>query len=98
MAYVDKEISKELQEEAMLREFERRVQMARKELGLKKGDKIKLSYRVSEGINGVLQKNMKLLKSDVGATSAARHETVSAGFVKEFDIDEEKVLIGIDKL
>jgi hypothetical protein len=72
--------------------------MVRKELGLKKGDKIKLSYRVSEEINGILQKNMKRLKSDVGASSASRHEAISAGLVKEFDIEEEKVLIGVDKL
>lgn len=97
VAYIDREISKELQEEALLREFERRVQLARKELGLKKGELILLSYRVSADLDDILLRNMEQLRKDVNAKKVQKVEAVSASFVREFEIEEEKAAIGIDK-
>ncbi len=98
IAYVDREISNELKEEGMLREFERRVQLARKEVGLKKGDRIRLQYRVSAEMNEVLEKNVKKLMHDVGARLVSRSDRIDMKFEKEFDVDGEKIRIGIEKL
>ncbi len=97
-AAIDKEINRGLWEEAMLREFERGVQLARKEMGLKKSDKIRLHYSVSEELAGMLEKSLKRLKSDIGAQSIVRTEHVAATLVKEFEVEDEKILVGIDKL
>ena len=40
IAFIDTQISEELMEESMVREFERRVQIARKDAGLKKADRM----------------------------------------------------------
>ncbi|MHB1830093.1 MAG: isoleucine--tRNA ligase [Candidatus Micrarchaeaceae archaeon] len=97
IAYADTEVSKELLEEAMLREFERRVQIARKDMGLKKGDRIALSYTVSKEIHEILDKYKEQLSKDLSAVRISSLEKVSSSFVKEFSIDEENVVIGIDR-
>ncbi len=97
-ARVDKEISKELRDEALLREFERRVQMARKELGLKKGDKINLAYKALPELAGIIESNMGALKSDISASSVRRTEAFGPEYsVKTFDLEEGSVEIGIGK-
>ncbi len=97
IAYVDKEVSQELQDEAMLREFERRVQLARKEMGLGKGDKIRISYRVSDELHVLINSNIKQVKSDLNASEVARFESVKAALVKKFDLESEEIEIGIDR-
>ncbi len=98
IAYADREVSGELLEEAMLREFERGVQMARKEMGLKKGEKIALSYVVSREIGEILDKHKEQLGKDLSAVKIYSSEKVGSSFVKEFSMDEEKVVIGIEKV
>ncbi len=97
IAYVDKEISRELYEEAVLREFGRGVQLARKEMGLKKADRIGLRYRASPEISSMIEKNAKALGSDLGAIDISKTDSVSATLVKELEIEEEKIIIGIDR-
>ncbi|MCL5413281.1 MAG: class I tRNA ligase family protein, partial [Candidatus Marsarchaeota archaeon] len=97
MAYVDKEISRELYEEAMVREFERSVQLARKEMGLKKADRIVLRYRSSPEIALLIEKNEAKLRSDLSASGISREESVGAGFVKEFEVGRERIAVGIDR-
>ena len=97
IAYADKEVSRELKEEAMLREFERRVQIARKEMGLKKIEKVEILYIVSEELHEAISKSIKQVKADLGASKLFRAEVASAGFVKEFDLDGEKITVGINR-
>ncbi len=68
-AAVNKEITPELKEEALIREIEREVQLSRKKLGLKRPDKIKIGYGSSEDISVVIAKNAKKLKKDLNAIS-----------------------------
>ena len=81
----------------MLREFERRVQIARKEMGLKKIEKVEILYIVSEELHEAISKSIKQVKADLGASKLFRAEVASAGFVKEFDLDGEKITVGINR-
>jgi isoleucyl-tRNA synthetase len=97
VAYVDKEVSKELKDEAMLREFERRVQIARKEEGLKKVDKIILYFSANEELAGVVATNLKRIKADVNAKQITTEPDIEIR-VKEYDIEGDIVKIGIKKV
>ena len=97
VASVDREMSKELWEEGMLREFERRVQLARKGNGLKKADKIAIYYEASAPFAEVVKKNHTKIKKDVNASELREH--VKEGLVPEsFDIEDEKLTVAIEKL
>ncbi|MDE1851166.1 MAG: isoleucine--tRNA ligase [Candidatus Micrarchaeota archaeon] len=93
IAYADKNISEELKEEGMIREFERRIQIARKELGLKKSDRIELYYEASDELSKAISKNEKIVKKDVGALKLGKGS--GEGEAKEFEIDEQKVRITV---
>ncbi|MDE1833882.1 MAG: class I tRNA ligase family protein, partial [Candidatus Micrarchaeota archaeon] len=98
-AYVDREISKELREEALVREFERGIQVARKEMGLRKADKINVVYKAQEGISELIRNNSAKIKSDVGALSIQAAEIIEEQhFSKEFEIEDGKVTIGVERL
>jgi isoleucyl-tRNA synthetase len=97
MAYVDKEISKELMEEAMVREFERRVQMARKGALLKKADRISLFYEAGPQLSEVIERNAKQVRKYVNAKSM--HRGIRSGEkAVEFEIDEEKIRLEVERL
>ncbi|VVB76737.1 Isoleucine--tRNA ligase [uncultured archaeon] len=97
VAHVDKEISKELWEEAMVREFERRVQMARKEAGLSKADRIDLFYEANATLDGLITRNAKAIKSYVNAR-AMRNQIKDGARAKEFDIEDEKVRLEMERI
>lgn len=100
IAYADREISKELREEALVREFERRVQMTRKDLKLRKGDKIELRYMVAEDIAEIIERNIKTIKADVHAVKMekAKGSDNPDYFAKEFGIEEGKGTVWIRKV
>ena len=95
---VEKEISRDLWEAAMLREFERAVQLARKEMGLKKADRILLQYAAPAELAEVLDKHSAKLKADVGAESVSMVEHVSCRLTKELELEGERLTIGLDRL
>jgi isoleucyl-tRNA synthetase len=97
MAYVDKEISAELMEEAMVREFERRVQMARKGAALKKAERIVLRYEAGPSLAGIIEKNSKEIRKYVNAKSM-RAGIANTGAVSEYDIEEERVRLEIERI
>jgi isoleucyl-tRNA synthetase len=93
---VDKEVDKELVEEGMVREFERRVQLARKEKALRKGDLMDLSYEASPNFADIIRRNADKIKKDVGA------KTLREGLGKESsakleEIEDEKLRVEIGK-
>ncbi len=92
-AHVDKEISKEMREEALIREFERRIQMVRKDMGLRKPDKIKISYEALGEFKTLLSANAKKIGRDLNAVSL--HEGVNGG--KEFDIEGNSVKVLVER-
>ena len=95
-AYVDKNVSEELKEEALVREFERRIQLIRKELGLKKVDRIALGYECVEEVAAVLSKNSKKISKDLNA--AAIHRKVEHGIApREFDLEGALVKVSVKR-
>ena len=94
VARVDKQVGKELWEEAMVREFERRVQIARKNAQLRKADKITLSYEASVDITAIIKANAQKIKRDVNARSI--NERIE-GVAAEFEIEGEKIKICVRK-
>ena len=95
-AYVDKQVSAELMEEAMVKEFERRVQMARKEAQLKKTDTIKLFYEVSTDLVQTIKNNASEIMKYVNAKEM--HEGIAdSSTAKEFEIEDEKIRLYLEK-
>jgi isoleucyl-tRNA synthetase len=96
IAYVDSEISRELREEAVVREFEHGVQMARRELGLRKPDRIELKYQVNGEVTEIIRANWKRISRDVNACSLS--EGAEQGWLsKEINVEDEKIRISVRK-
>ncbi|MDE1805076.1 MAG: isoleucine--tRNA ligase [Candidatus Micrarchaeota archaeon] len=96
-ASVDKTINRELREEALLREFERRVQIMRKEYDLKKIDRIHLEYAASGEMAEAISKNIARLKKTINAPSI-KAGVDGQGLSQDFDIEGETVKIAIKKI
>lgn len=95
VAYIDPKLNAELMEEALIREFERRVQLLRKDIGLKKVDKISVHYAASPGLARIIAANDSKIKTAVGAKHMKNEEH---GLSKEFDIEGETARIFVEKL
>ncbi|MCL5239674.1 MAG: isoleucine--tRNA ligase [Candidatus Marsarchaeota archaeon] len=97
IASVDREMSKELWEEGMIREFERRVQLARKEKEMKKTDRILVRYSASLPLGEVVKANGAKIRKDVNAKEL--REGIPEGVdSKEFNIEDETLRIDVEKL
>jgi isoleucyl-tRNA synthetase len=96
-AFLKTEMKKELYEEAMVREVARRVQLMRKERRLVEPDKISLHIETED------KELLSILKRHTGALSSqVNAETVDfshhpGGFSKEWEIEDAKVRISIEK-
>ncbi|MDE1860555.1 MAG: isoleucine--tRNA ligase [Candidatus Micrarchaeota archaeon] len=97
IAYIDKKIDDELRQEALLKEFVRRVQLLRKESGLKKADKIALYYVVPQEYSDAINTNMALLKKYVSAKVVREGKPEGVAF-KDFEIEDESIRLGLTKL
>ncbi len=97
IAYVDKEISKELREEAIMREFERGVQLARKGLLLKKSDKITLLYQSPPDISSIIGANCKKISEDVNAVEV-KEGTDPQTQATELELEDETIRIYVRKV
>ncbi|MGI0141735.1 MAG: isoleucine--tRNA ligase [Candidatus Micrarchaeales archaeon] len=93
---VDKTVNKELRDEALIREFERRVQLMRKEFNLKKQDKISLGYMASGEMAEAVSGNLAKLKKSLNAPSI-KAQLSNEGLSQDFDIEGEIVKISINK-
>ncbi|HVA82886.1 MAG TPA: isoleucine--tRNA ligase [Candidatus Aquilonibacter sp.] len=94
---VDKTMNKELKEEALIREFERRVQIMRKEYNLKKQDAIHLGYLASGEMAQAISVNLPKLKKELNAKSI-KPELGKEGLSQDFDIEGDVVKISITKV
>ena len=111
VAYVDPKISEELKEEALVREFERRVQMLRKDMGLKKTQKVEVFYDTGNDTANVVEKNKERILKIVSAKSLKRggadfesakkhsgmneQELLSRFIAKEFEIEGERLMLAL---
>ena len=93
---LDTEISQELREEGLVREFIRQVQDFRKELNLKPQDKVVLSIEGPTEIEELLKKHLATLKKEISISDVifSTHGVLSK---KTMKVDEKEILVGIQK-
>ncbi|MGD0729439.1 MAG: isoleucine--tRNA ligase [Candidatus Micrarchaeaceae archaeon] len=95
---INSEMTIELKEELMAREFIRRIQMMRKEMNLTRMDNIIVYANVDNEMKELLQKNKIQIKQVVKAKDIKiNHEIPGESFKKDWDILGAKLEIGLSK-
>ncbi|MBS7008844.1 isoleucine--tRNA ligase [Anaerostipes sp.] len=94
-AVLDTNLTEELLEEGFIREIISKVQSMRKEAGFEVMDKITISYEGNEKVSGLISKNEDAIMNDVLATGIVSGK--AAGFTKDWNINGEKVTLGVEK-
>ncbi len=94
---VDPHINEELRKEAIMREFERRIQMLRKTMGLRKVDKIEIGYQASQYLDGLILENVEKIKKNINAKAIAG-QIKDAVITEDLDIEGETLKIHIEKV
>ncbi|MDI6855764.1 MAG: isoleucine--tRNA ligase [Candidatus Thermoplasmatota archaeon] len=93
--YIDTEITPELKLEGLARELVRRIQTMRKELNLNVEDYIEVWIEASATVTNACEKWLEYIRRET------RSETINfksmSGLVKVWDIDGEKVTLGVKK-
>ncbi len=92
---LDTNLTSELLEEGFVREIISKIQTMRKEAGFEVMDKIAVSYHAQEKVNAIFNKFGEEISHDVLAEELVS-ETVT-GYQKEWNINGEKVLLGVEK-
>ena len=92
---LDTNLSPELLEEGFVREIISKIQTMRKEADFEVMDKINVTYQGSDKAIGVFKKNADTIAAEVMADTVA--ESDPAGFVKEWKINGEWVIMGVEK-
>ena len=91
----DTYLSEELLEEGFVRELVSKIQNMRKDADFEVMDIIKVSYQGSERAKLIFSKNAEVIAGEVMAKAVAEGEP--KGFVKEWEINQEPVSIGVEK-
>ena len=92
---LDTRLTPELLEEGFVREVVSKVQSMRKEAGFEVTDHITLSYKGSDKAQDTIAKNETAIAGDVLADEVKAGE--ASGFTKEWNINGEKVELGVEK-
>ena len=93
---LDTNLTPELIEEGFVREIISKIQTMRKDAGFEVMDHIRASVKDNDKITQIVKNNEDTIKSEVLA-----NETVyglAEGFTKEWNINGEKVTLGVQKL
>lgn len=93
---LDTNLTPELIEEGFVREVISKIQTMRKDAGFEVMDHIRVSMQDNEKVAGIVQKNEEQIKSEVLANETKYDQAV--GFTKEWNINGEKVTLGVEKL
>lgn len=93
---LDKKLTPELIEEGFVREIISKVQTMRKEAGFEVMDKITISVANNDKIAEILKNNQETIFTDVLAT-AIEYDGVK-GYTKNWNINGEKVDLGVEKI
>jgi len=93
---LDTNLTPELVEEGFVREVISKVQTMRKDAGFEVMDHIRLGVKDNEKIARVIKDNEETIKPEVLANETA-YGTVS-GYTKEWNINGEDVVLGVEKL
>ncbi len=92
---LDKRLTPELIEEGFVREIISKIQTMRKEAGFEVMDYIKVSCGDNEKISAIMDKNADYIMSEVLCDEIIT--TGAIGTVKEWNINDEKVTLGVKK-
>ena len=93
---LDVELTEELIEEGFIREIISKVQTMRKEAGFEVTDKIRVSAAGNERIEGLMRAHEREICPEVLAEDMTLGQT--AGYEKEWNINSEKVTLGVEKM
>ena len=93
---LDTNLTPELIEEGFVREVISKVQTMRKDAGFEVMDHIRISMQDNEKLKEIIAKNESLITSEILADEVSYE--AAAGFTKEWDINGEKVTLGVEKL
>ena len=93
---LDTTLTKELIDEGFVRELVSKLQTMRKEAGFNVTDHIAITLKGSETVTGIATD----LSSDITGDTLADSLTVGEvkGYVKEWDINGENVVLGVERL
>jgi len=99
IASIDKEISTKLKEEALIREFERHIQILRKQAQMRKSDSIVLYFESGKGVEEIIEKHRQEVKKDVNAEEIKQNvpENDPELLSEEFQLEGENVKAAIKK-
>ena len=92
---LDTNLTPELLEEGFVREIISKIQTMRKEAGFEVTDKICVSAKNNEKVMEIMKANAEEIKVEVLADEMLLGET--KGFEKEWNINKEKVTMGVSK-
>ena len=92
---LDTNLTEELLEEGFVREIISKVQTMRKEAGFEVTDKIQITYTGSGKAENIFAANADTVGSETLATAVSKDEP--KGYVKEWNINGEKVTIGVER-
>ena len=92
---LDTNLTPELLEEGMVRELISKIQTMRKEAGFEVMDKITVSYKADQKVKDIFAKYGEEIAKEVLAESVVA-DTVS-GYQKEWNINGETVVLGVEK-
>ncbi|MCI8293606.1 MAG: isoleucine--tRNA ligase [Hespellia sp.] len=90
---LDTNLTEELLEEGFVRELISKIQTMRKEAGFEVTDKICVTYQGSQKAENIFEKQQSLIGSEVLANRLQK--VTPEGYVKEWNINGEKVTMGV---
>ncbi|MEE1312199.1 MAG: isoleucine--tRNA ligase [Lachnospiraceae bacterium] len=93
---LDTNLTDALIEEGFVREIISKIQTMRKEAGFEVTDKITVSAQNSVKIAEIMDKNGQMIKNDVLCERIMLNEAV--GYTKEWNINGEDVILGVEKI
>ena len=93
---LDTNLTPELIEEGFVREVISKIQTMRKDAGFEVMDHICVSMQDNDKIADIVKKNEEQIKSEVLANETKYDGAV--GFTKEWNINGEKVMLGVEKM
>ena len=92
---LDTNLTPELVEEGFVRELISKLQTMRKDAGFEVMDTIKVYVSGNDGIAAIFDKNGAEISHDVLATEIIK--AAGGSYAKEWDINGEKVTLGVEK-
>lgn len=93
---INKEISKEEEEEGIIRDLVRRIQFMRKELSLNVNDYINLTIKAPEERASIIKKWINYIKEETRAKEITIGEA-KGEVVRDWEIEDETYTIGVSK-